>query len=103
MPKAIAKAYSKREGYTSAYKYVCSVECLNDKSHVKVSCSCPDFCFSGNEFRLAQRGAADIIYGNGEPPQTKARAGCCKHIFMLVKELRTHKKLRSDLTFTFPS
>lgn len=102
MPKAIAKAYSKKPGYTSPYRYVCTIECANDKSQVKMSCSCPDFVFSGNEYRLAQRGAADIIYGNGEPPQAKAKPGCCKHLFMLVKELRKNKKLRSDLTFSFP-
>ena len=101
LPKAIAKAYSKKEGYTSAYKYVCSVECLNEKSQVKVSCSCGDFTFSGLEFVLSRKGAADIIYGNGDPPQIPPKPGCCKHIFMLVKEMRLNKRLKSDLTFKF--
>lgn len=101
MPKAIAKAYSKRDGYTSAYKYVCSIECVDSKSNVKVSCSCPDFCFQ-YEYVLARRNAADIVYCNGEAPQEPKKPGCCKHIFMLVKELRANGKLKSDLTFKFP-
>lgn len=100
LPKAVAKAYSKREGYTSAYRYICTVECLNAKSHVKVSCSCPDFCFQ-YEYVLAKKGAADIIYCNGERPQHPNKPGCCKHIFMLIKELRANKKLKADLNFVF--
>ena len=67
-------------------KYVSSIKFLDKKLNVKLACSCPDFVFAGWEFALHQNGAADIIYGNGEPPLEKnpeMRPGCCKHLLAL--------------------
>lgn len=86
-PKTLSKAYSKREGYTSVHRYTCTVDCQDTKSHVMVSCSCPDFVFSGHEYLLMTQGAADIQYGNGEAPQDPKRPGCCKHLVMTFKEM----------------
>lgn len=50
-------------------------------SNVMVSCDCPDFTYRC-EWALHQIGAAEIIYGNGEPPDaTNPRANpvLCKH------------------------
>lgn len=94
LPTAVAKTYTPRE-YTvnmrlvrakDQNKYVSSVKFLDRKLNVKVSCSCKDFLFAGWEYVLAQHGAADIVYGNGEPPDIKNpdhRIGCCKHIIAL--------------------
>jgi hypothetical protein len=67
-------------------KYVSSIKFLDKKLNVKVSCSCPDFVFAGWEYSLHERGAAEIIYGNGEPPNEKNpehRPGACKHLLAL--------------------
>lgn len=93
LPTAVAKTYTPRE-YTLGMrlvrakdqnKYVSSIKFLDRSLNVKVSCSCPDFMFRW-EFALAQAGAADIIYGNGEPPDiTNAdqRPALCKHLLAL--------------------
>ena len=73
-PTAVAKTYTPKEYIIGGKlvrakdqnKYVSSVKFLNKKLDCKVSCSCPDFMYRW-EFALAQAGAADIIYGNGEP------------------------------------
>ncbi len=66
-------------------KYTTSVESLQGdkallvKSYVKVSCSCEDFTFMW-EYALNRKGAANIHYSNGEPPQFKnlgLAPGCC--------------------------
>jgi len=98
-PKAVARTYTKRDEYTSPSKYYCSITQINAKGAVKVSCSCPWFLYRGYEYVLAKRGAADIIYGNGEAPTKPCPAGCCKHLFMLAKELHKAGKLKGDLTF----
>ena len=86
-PKTVAKAFSKREGYTSPHRYACTVDCQNAKHQVKVSCTCPDFVFAGHEYMLMTQGAADLIYGNGEAPQDPKRPACCKHLVMTFKEM----------------
>jgi hypothetical protein len=90
---AVAKTYTPKE-YNSHLKvvksrdqnkYVSSVTFIDSKLNVKVSCSCPDFMFR-HEFSLHHYGAADIIYGNGEPPvitNPGMRPSCCKHILAL--------------------
>lgn len=93
-PTAVARTYTPRE-YTIGMrlrqakdqnKYVSSIKFLDKQLNVKVSCSCPDFVYAGWEWVLASHGAADIIYGNGDPPDEKNpnyRIGCCKHILAL--------------------
>lgn len=66
-------------------KYVSSIKFLDDKLNVKVSCSCPDYCFMW-EVANHRHGASDIIYSNGEPPLEKNpnnRPGLCKHLLAL--------------------
>ena len=98
LPKTISKAFSRKPGQ-AGHRYALAVDCLDTKSHVKVSCSCPDFTFHGSEYMLAQRGAADIIYGNGEPPQHPRKPGCCKHLVMLFKEMLQAGILDGDLLY----
>lgn len=86
-------------GYVWA-KYATSIDFL-DKQHVKLSCTCPDFVFSGAEYRLAKKHAADIIYGNGEPPQSSVRIYCCKHIVQVTNLL--FQKHYLDKTFNLKS
>lgn len=60
---------------------------------VKVSCTCDDF-WSVWEFALNKKGAANIKYCNGEPPLIKNPrlvAGCCKHIYAVLKGIRNFK------------
>lgn len=52
-------------------RYVSSIKWLDKNLNVKVSCSCPDYTFAGWEYANHQQGAADIVYGNGEPPLEK--------------------------------
>lgn len=83
-------------GYVWA-KYATSIDFLN-KDNVRLSCTCPDFVFSGAEYRLARKGAADIIYGNGEPPQSSVRIYCCKHIVQVTNTLVVKGYLSSHFT-----
>lgn len=72
-------------------KYVSSIKFMDKALNVKVSCSCPDHLYR-NEFLLHSYGAADIIYGNGEPPlitRQDDRPQICKHLValrLLIKE-----------------
>lgn len=53
------------------------------KGPVKVSCDCEAFLYWGIEYVLHQHGAADIKYGNGEPPTTRNPAQViflCPHL-----------------------
>ncbi len=74
IPTAAARTYTPNEYKLGRIRrskdqnrYVSSVKYLNKQLNVKVSCSCPDYMFRW-EYANAQVGAADIIYGNGEPP-----------------------------------
>ena len=96
--KAISKAYSRRQGAAQSYHYACSVTQLDKKSHVRVACSCPDFCYR-HEFWLWKKGAAEIYYCNGEEPQTRSKPACCKHLVMTFKTLFEKGLLNGDLTF----
>lgn len=98
MFKAISKAYSRKQGSVKGYKYACAVTQIDAKSHIHVACSCPDFMYRW-EYRLWKRGAADIYYCNGEPPQTVGKAACCKHLVMTFKSLFEKGILNGDLTF----
>jgi len=92
LPTATAKTYTPRE-YKSGRvveshdknRYVSSIKFLDKKLNVKVSCSCPDYCFRW-EYANHRQGASDIIYGNGEPPvetNPNLHLGLCKHILAL--------------------
>lgn len=72
-------------GYVWA-KYATSIDFVDSK-HVRLSCTCPDFVFSGAEYRLSKKGAADILYGNGEAPISSSRIYCCKHIVQVTNLL----------------
>lgn len=76
VPTAVAKTFTPLE-YTIGHKvvrakdqnrYTSSIKFLKKGTmNVKVSCSCPDYCFRF-EFANHTVGASDIIYSNGEPP-----------------------------------
>lgn len=71
--------------YTSSVKFL-----KKSPMYVKVSCSCPDFLYRW-EFALEQVGAADIIYGNGEPPDDtnpKYNPSLCKHLVALRTKIK---------------
>jgi hypothetical protein len=98
-PTAMAKTYTPHK-YNLHYhvvndpdkkRYVSAITFLNPQLDVEVTCSCPDYVFSGAEYNNAQVGASKIRYGNGEPPDaTKSdRPSLCKHLVALralVKE-----------------
>jgi hypothetical protein len=96
--KAISKAYSKKQGDPKGYVYACAVTQIDAKSNVKVSCSCSDFMYRW-EYRLWQKGAADIHYCNGEAPVTPGKPACCKHLVMTFKSLFEKGFLNADLSF----
>lgn len=96
--KAVSRAYSRKQGATKGTIYACAITQLDKKSRVKVACSCDDFKFRW-EYRLWEKGAADIHYCNGEAPVTKGKAACCKHLVMTFKALFEKGMLNADLTF----
>lgn len=52
-------------------------------SRLKVSCSCDAHVYWGGEYALWRKGAADIKYGNGDPPDVRNPRlvpWACKHI-----------------------
>ena len=98
-PVAACQSYSTHEILPNGFiykkrtktKYVTVITLLDRKYHCKVSCSCPDFTFSGAEFVLHQKGSADIEYSNGEAPTLKnpgMRPMGCKHIVALYEKIR---------------
>ncbi len=83
--KIIAQSVSIDKKSPDRTKYVSSVEFHGD-DRVKVSCSCSDFTFRW-EYALAEKGGADIVYGNGDPPVDRnpsMKPGCCKHVVALL-------------------
>lgn len=72
-------------GYVWA-KYATTIDFKNTK-HVVLSCTCPDFVYSGAEYLLARKGAAVITYGNGDPPESGKKIYCCKHIVQVTDVL----------------
>ena len=74
---------------------VCTVTCLDKsgdirKGNVKVSCSCEWFMYNC-EVALHSKGAADIIYSNGEEPtETNPRKlpYVCAHLFYVLGEIK---------------
>jgi hypothetical protein len=66
-------------------RYVSAITFLDKSLNVEVTCSCPDYVFSGAEYNNAQVGASKIIYGNGEAPDASKshKPGLCKHLIAL--------------------
>lgn len=100
--KCKVKSKLKPDGTPKAGKgdvYDVSVIALDPKKllssgPVEVSCTCSDFVFGGWEYALFKKGAAKIIYGNGEPPKIKNPTmlpGACKHLVGLLKLLTDYK------------
>ena len=72
--------------------YTTTIEVLNKKGNVKLSCSCPDFLFR-HEVALFTKDAAEIEYSNGDYPEMTnplLQPSCCKHCLALYEAL--HKK-----------
>lgn len=66
--------------------------------YAKVSCSCPDFVYTW-EWALWKHGNADIVFGNGEPPDSRNPAhlpGCCKHLVALINRMVKEGYLTTD-------
>lgn len=76
--------------HVSPEKYVTVVEFLDNRLHVNLSCSCPDFLYRF-EVALNKKGAAQIEYSNGELPTVTNPtmiAACCKHCIALYNSLK---------------
>lgn len=94
IPTAVAKTFTPLEYSLRGHriirsrdlnKYVSSIKFLDRKYRVRVSCSCPDFMYRW-EYADNLVGAADIIYGNGDPSDETNpgyRPGLCKHLLAL--------------------
>lgn len=68
-----------------AHKYVTVITFLDKKLHVNVSCSCSDFKFRW-ETALSYKGAAEIEYSDGSPPDNtnpQYKTATCKHLYAL--------------------
>lgn len=95
LPRAMAQVYSLdvMNGQRKTNKYVTSILFMRRKT-VLVSCSCPDHMYRW-EYALWRKGAAELVYGNGDPPDEtnpKQKNACCKHIvalwnFLVIKKL----------------
>lgn len=71
-----------------AHKYVTVITFLDKKLHVNVSCSCSDFLYRW-ETALSYKGAAEIEYSDGSPPDNtnpQYKAATCKHIVALYEK-----------------
>ncbi len=82
---AKGKRRDKPPTYTTEVRGLDSGKPLS-RQYVEVACSCEDFVFGGWEYALNKRGAAQIRYGNGEPPVEKNPRlvpGACKHLIRL--------------------
>ena len=92
-PTAMAKTYTPHEYNVHRHivdardkkRYVSAITFIDKKLNVEVTCSCPDYVFSGAEYNNAQVGASKIRYGNGEPPDSSKpdRPSMCKHLIAL--------------------
>lgn len=97
LPMAVAQVYSLdvMNGKRSINKYVTNV-IFRKSERVKVSCSCPDHMYRF-EWALWKKGAADLVYSNGEAPDITNPGylgGCCKHVVALWFFLETKKLIR---------
>lgn len=63
-------------------------------SKLKVACSCPDHVFWGGEYALWKKGAADLKYGNGDPPSDRnprLTPWACKHTARVLRQIINKK------------
>ena len=102
-PFIAAKAYSTKRRLpdgrmvtnVNPETYIAVIMVIDNKKHVKVSCSCPSFNYGGFEYSLAKKGAADIQYGDGSAPDIKNPKripGMCKHLVALRSYVKTKYK-----------
>ena len=95
-PVAAAKVFSvdMYGGKRSTNRYVTKILWLDEKN-VFISCSCPDFTFSGAEYRLTKKGSSTILYGNGDPPEDRPTVIlACKHLLCLYDYLEDRDLIR---------
>jgi len=60
------------------------------RARLKVACSCDAHVYWGGEYALWRKGAADLHYGNGEPPRVrnpKLIPWACKHIARVLRQI----------------
>lgn len=63
-------------------------------ARLKVSCSCEAHVFYGGEYALWKAGAADLKYGNGEPPVVRNPQlipWACKHMTKILAQILAKK------------
>ena len=95
----IGYCQSVQEGSKPKEKYKCSIIGLEgemplSEQRCMFSCNCSRFMYVW-EYALMRKGAAKIIFGNGEPPhQTNPHmlASGCKHLIALCRYLIKQKK-----------
>jgi len=66
---------------------------LIDCPQIVFSCDCERWKYMW-EYAVWRKGAAEVVFGNGEPPKTtnpRMRNAVCKHIFRVRKGLRKRK------------
>lgn len=87
----------KGERVAKPTKYKLRVENLDgadskfSEGNLKVSCTCSDF-WATWEYALNKKGAADIKYCNGQPPDIKNPRripGVCKHLYRFLKSIKS--------------
>jgi hypothetical protein len=84
----VLDSYGKPHRNAQPDRYVTVITFLDRKLHVSCSCSCPDFKFMF-ETALSYKGAAEIEYSDGSPPDVKNpryRTGQCKHLVALYEK-----------------
>lgn len=72
-------------------KYVTVIEFVDQKLHVKISCSCADFTYRW-EWALWNKNAAEIEYSNGDPPTStnpQGKTAACKHMVALYNKIKS--------------
>ncbi len=72
------------------HKYLTMITFVNSKLQCHVSCSCEDNLYRW-EFANANRGAAEIEYSNGDPPNTtnpEYKPALCKHLVALYLKIQ---------------
>lgn len=65
---------------------------ITKQKKIKVDCDCDDHCFTW-EYALWTWGASNIKRCNGEPAVQKNPGnypGSCKHVYRVMKEIKTH-------------
>lgn len=87
-------------------RYVTVIIFLDQRLHVEVGCSCPDFRYR-QEVALNHKRAAEVLYSNGELPKIRnpqMKVYCCKHLYKLWQTIlpeipKVPKSAKSDDTY----